>query len=121
VKFKVSSHLYLYVSEVKVIVTSHGKVLFWQAGGKCIVAQQPSQVTLHLSGSYRTAALKVWPGRQYLVDESSSSGPTKLATFATDICKECLYVDMSLYKIHNPEVRNFLLKLLRQITQVIEL
>jgi hypothetical protein len=53
-----------------------------------------SQFTQHLRGSKHTVftvCLKDWPGRQSLLDEysatSSSSGPSKSTTFATDLHK----------------------------------
>jgi hypothetical protein len=37
--------------------------------------------------------------------------PTKFATFARDLCKALVSAaDITLFKINNPEVRNFLLK-----------
>jgi hypothetical protein len=101
------------------VFTSDGKVLFYQACGKSFVAQQRSQVTQHLSGSKNIAAIarfkqKYRPGRQSLIGESSatisSSGPSKFAAFSTDLCKAFVSADIPLFKINNPEVRNFLLK-----------
>jgi hypothetical protein len=98
---------------------SDGKVLFCYACGKSIVTQQHSQVTQNLSGSRHIATIaqlkqKDGPGRQSLIGESSatssSSGPSKFATFATDLCKAFVSADIPLFKINNPEVRNFLLK-----------
>jgi hypothetical protein len=51
VKSSDSSRLRQYISDLKDVFTSDGKVLFCQACGKSIVAQQRSQVTQHLSGS----------------------------------------------------------------------
>jgi hypothetical protein len=98
---------------------SDGKILFCQACGKSIVAQQRSQVTQHLSGSKHTAAIarlkqKDRPGKQSLIGESSaissSSEPSKFSTSATDLLKAFVSADMPLFKINNPAVRNFLLK-----------
>jgi hypothetical protein len=54
------------------------------------------------------------PGRQSLIGESSatssSSGPSKFATFVTDLCKTFVSADIPLFKINNSKVRNFLLK-----------
>jgi hypothetical protein len=95
------------------------KFSFFQAYGKSIVAQQRSQVTQYLSRNKHIAAIarfkqKDRPGRQSLIGEfsatSSSSGPSKFSTFATDLCKAFVSPDMPLFKINNPEVRNFLLK-----------
>jgi hypothetical protein len=119
VKSSDSSRLHQYVSDFKDVFTSDGKVLFCQACGKSIVAQQCSQVTQHLSGSKHIAATarlkqKDWPDRQSLIGESSatssSSGPSKFATFATDLCKAFVSANITHFKINNPEVRNFLLK-----------
>jgi hypothetical protein len=83
------------------------------------VTQQHSQVTQHLIGSTHIAFIaqlkqKDRPGRQSLNGESSvtssSSGPSKFATFATDLCKASVPTDIPLFKINNPKVRNFLLK-----------
>jgi hypothetical protein len=114
-----SSRLRQYVSNFKDVLTSDGKVLFCQACGKSTVSQQLSQVTQHLSGNTHIAVIvrlkqKDRPGRQSLNGESSvtssSSGPSKFATFATDLCKASVPADIPLFKINNPEVRNFLLK-----------
>jgi hypothetical protein len=118
VKCSDSSRLRQYVSDFKDMFTSDGKVPFCQACGKSIVAQQHSQVTQHLSGSKHIAAIarlkqKDRPGKQYVIGESSatsSSGPSKFATFATDLCKAFVSADIPLFKINNREVRNFLLK-----------
>jgi hypothetical protein len=100
VKSSDSSRLRQYISDFKDVFTSDGKVLLRQACGKSIVAQQHSQVTQNLSGS--------------LIGESSatssSSGPSKFATFAKDLWKGFVSADITLFKINNPEVRNFLLK-----------
>jgi hypothetical protein len=101
------------------VFTSDGKVLFCQVCGKSIVTQQCSQVTQHLSGSKHIATIarlkqKDRPSRQSLNDgssvTSSSSGPSKFATFVPDLCKAVVLADITLFKINNPEVRNFLLK-----------
>jgi hypothetical protein len=119
VKFSDSSHLRQHVSDFRDGFTSDGKVLFCQARGKSVVAQQRSQVTQHLSGSNHIAVIvrlkqKDRPGRQSLIGESSttssSSGPSKFATFATDLCKAFVSADLPLFKVNNHEVRNFLLK-----------
>jgi hypothetical protein len=119
VKSSDSSRLHQYVSDFKDVFTSDGKVLLCQACGKSVVAQQHSQVTQHLSGSKHIAAIaqlkqKDSPGKQPLIGESSatssSSGPSKFATFAKDLCKAFVSADIPLFKINNPEVRNFLLK-----------
>jgi hypothetical protein len=57
VKSSDSSRLRQYVSDFKDVFTSDGKVLFCQACGKSVVAQQLSQVTRHLSGSKHIAAI----------------------------------------------------------------
>jgi predicted RNA-binding protein len=65
---------------------------------------------------YAVAAvgLKDRPGRQYVIYKSSatssSSGSSKIPTLVIALCKECLSVDMPIFKINNPEVRNSLLK-----------
>jgi hypothetical protein len=46
-----------YVSDIKDMFTSDGKILFCQSCGKCIVAQQRSQVTRHLSESTHVATV----------------------------------------------------------------
>jgi hypothetical protein len=71
-----------------------------------------------LSRNKHTAAIarlkqKDRPGKHSLIGESSAtsfSGPSKFATFATDLCKASVSADIPLSKINNPEVRNFLLK-----------
>jgi hypothetical protein len=102
-----SSRLRQLVSDFKDVFTSDGKVLFCLACGKSIVAQQRSQVTRHLSGSKHIATIarlkqKDRPGRQSLSGESSatssSSGPSKFATFATDLCKSFVSADIPLLK-----------------------
>jgi hypothetical protein len=118
VKSSDSSRLRQYVSDFKDVFTSGGKFLFCQACVKSIVSQQRSQVTQHLSGSKHIAAIarlkqKYRPGRQSLIGESSatsSSGPSKFVTFAIDLCKAFVSADIPLFKINNPEVRNFLVK-----------
>jgi hypothetical protein len=119
VKSSDSSHLRQYISDFKDVFTSDGKVLLRQACGKSVVAQQHSQVTQHLSGSKHIAAIaqlkqKDSPCKQSLIGESSatssSSGPSKFATFVKDLCKVFVSADIPLFKINNPEVRNFLLK-----------
>jgi hypothetical protein len=54
------------------------------------------------------------PGKQSLIGKSSttssSSGPSKFATFVTDLCKVFVSTDIPLFKKNSPEVRNFLLK-----------
>jgi hypothetical protein len=94
------------------VFTSDGKVLFCQACGKSIVAQQRSQVTQHLSGSKHAAAIARLkqndrPGKHSLIGESSatssSSGQSKFATFPTDICKAFVSADITLFKISNHE------------------
>jgi hypothetical protein len=57
VKSSDSSCLLQYVSDFKDVFTSDGKVLFSQACGKSIVAQQHSQVTQHLCGSKHIATI----------------------------------------------------------------
>jgi hypothetical protein len=73
----------------------------------------------NLSGSKHIAATarltqKDMQGKQSLIGESSatssSSAPLKFATFATDLCKAFVSADITLFKINNLEVRNFLLK-----------
>jgi hypothetical protein len=58
--------------------------------------------------------LKVQPDIQSLIGEPSavvSSGPPKFATSVTDPCKASVSsAYFPLFKINNPEVRNFLLK-----------
>jgi hypothetical protein len=119
VKSSDSSSLRQYVSDFKDVFTSDSKVIICQACGKSIVPQQRSQVTQHSSGSKHTAAIarlkqKDRPGRQSLIGESSatssSSGPSRFVTFATDLCKEYVSADIPLFKINNPEDRNFLPK-----------
>jgi hypothetical protein len=117
VKSSASSHLHYYVSDFKDVFTSDGEVLFFQTCGKPIVTQQHYQVTQHLSGSKHTATtvhLKDWPGRQSLIGEtsatSSSSGPSKFATFVTDLCKTFVSAYIPHFKINNPEFRNCLVK-----------
>jgi hypothetical protein len=118
VKSTGSSRLRQYVSDFKDVFTSDGKVLFCQACGISVVAQQRSQVTQHLSGSKHAAATarlkqKDKPGKQSLIGEysaTSSSEPSKFATFPTDLCKAFVSADITLFKISNHEVRNFLLK-----------
>jgi hypothetical protein len=98
VKSSDSSRLRQYVSDFKDVFTSDGKVIFCQACGKSVVAQQCSQVTQHLSGSKHIAAIvrlkqKYRPGKQSVIGESSatspSSGPTKIATFVTSVQSIC--------------------------------
>jgi hypothetical protein len=100
------------------VFTSDGKVLFCKACGKSIVTQR-SQITQHSSGTKYIAAivrlkLKDRPGKQSLIGESSatssSSGPFKFATSATDLCKAFQSADIPLFKINNREVRNLLQK-----------
>jgi hypothetical protein len=117
VKYSASSRLRQYVSDFKDVFTSDGKVLLCQACGKSVVAQRRSQVTQHLSRNKHTTAvarLKDRPGRHFLIDESSaassSSGPSKFDTFASDLCKAFVSADVPLFSINNTEVRNFLLK-----------
>jgi hypothetical protein len=114
-----SSRLRQYVSDLKDVFTSDDKVLFSQACGKSIVAQLLSQVARHLSGSKHIATIaqlkqKDRPGKQSQIGESSatssSSGPSKFVTFATNMCIAFVSADITLFKINNPEVRNFLLK-----------
>jgi hypothetical protein len=112
VKSSACSCLHQYVSEFKDVFTSDGKVLFCQACCKSVVIQQHSQVTQHLSGSQHIAAivgLKDWPGRKSVVGELSATISSKFATFATDLCKAFVSTDIPLFKINNPEVKNFLL------------
>jgi hypothetical protein len=119
VKSSDSSRLRQYVSDFKDVFTSDGKVLFCRACGKFIVTQQRSHVTQHISGNKHIAAIvrlkqKDRPGKQSLIGESSatssSSGPSKFSTFAADLCKAFVSADIPLFKINNPNVRNFLLK-----------
>jgi hypothetical protein len=97
VKSSASSCLHQYVSVFKDVCTSGGKVLFCQACGKSVVAQQHSQITHYLRGSKHIAAivcLEDWPGRQFLIGESSAtsfySGPSKFATFVTSVQSICI-------------------------------
>jgi hypothetical protein len=87
VKFSDSSHLRQYVSDFKDGLTSDGKVLFCQACGKSVVAQQRSQVIAQLKQKDRL-------GRQSLIGESSttssSSGTSKFAIFATSVQSICV-------------------------------
>jgi hypothetical protein len=75
------------------VFTSDGKVFFCQACKKYIVAKQQYDIIHRLCGSKHTAAivcLKDVPGMQSLISKlsaTSSSGPSKFATFATDLCK----------------------------------
>jgi hypothetical protein len=57
VKSSASSCSHRYVSELKDVFASDGKVPFCQACGKSIVAQQHFQVMQHLSGSKHIAAI----------------------------------------------------------------
>jgi hypothetical protein len=111
VKSSASCRLHQYISDFKDLFTSGGKVLFSQACGKSVVPQQRSLVAQILTESKHVAAhvhLRARPGRKYLVGDStatsSSSGPSKLATFATDICKAFVSLDITLFEINNPEV-----------------
>jgi AraC-like DNA-binding protein len=94
VKSSASPHLHQYVSEFNDMFTSHGQVLFCQARRKSTVAQQHSQVEQRCSGIKHIAAtvgLKDQSYRQFLISESSatsSSGPSKFSTSATDLCKD---------------------------------
>jgi hypothetical protein len=107
------------LSDFRDVFTSDGKVLFCQACGKSIVAQQRSQVTQHLNGSKHIAAIaqseqKDRSGKRSLIGESfatsSPSGPSEFATFVTDLCKAFVSAVIPLFKINNPKFRNFLLK-----------
>jgi hypothetical protein len=79
----------LYVSDCKDVFTSGSKDLF---------CRHVENLLLHKNICKPIAAvacLKGWPDRQSLIGESSatsfSSGPSKFATFATDLCKSiCL-------------------------------
>jgi hypothetical protein len=60
------------------LFTSGGKVLFYRACGKSVVAQQRSQVTQHLSGSKHIDAIARLkqndrPGKKSLIGESSAT------------------------------------------------
>jgi hypothetical protein len=101
-----SKRLHQCVSEFKDEFTPGNKVLCCQACGKSIVAQQRPLVTQHLSGSERNIAvvgLKVRPGRQSLIGDSSakisSSEPSKFATSATDTCKAFVSGDTAYYQL----------------------
>jgi hypothetical protein len=109
-----SSRLLQLVSDFKDAFTSDGKIIFCQACGKYIVAQQHSHVKQHLSGSKHIAAivhLKYRPGKQCVIGESSaaisSSEHSKFASLETDLCKAFVAAEIQLFKINNPEVRNF--------------
>jgi hypothetical protein len=117
-KFKSSagSCLCQHVSDFRDVFISGCKVIFCQACGKSIVKQQCPQVTQQLSGSKLNATivcLKDRPGRQSLIGESSatssSSGPSKFATFVTSVQSICACRHTT-FKINNSEVRNFFLK-----------
>jgi hypothetical protein len=114
-----SSRFRQYVSDFEDVITSDGDILFCEACGKAIVAQQGSQVTQHLSGSKHNAAVvslrdRPRPYWQSLMGDSSatssSSGPSKTATFAEVLCKAFVSADIRLFKINNPEISYFLLK-----------
>jgi hypothetical protein len=88
VRSSASSHLHQYVSEFKDVFTSYGKVLFCQAHGKSIVAQQPSQLTQRFGGIKHialTVSLKDGSYRQSPIDKSSTTssslGPYKFFHF----------------------------------------
>jgi hypothetical protein len=111
VKHSASSHECQYVNDFKAVFTSDGQVLFCQACGKSIVPQQRSQVTQHLSGSKHIAAvarLKDQPRREPQIGESfaagSSTGPSKFATFVTDLYKAFVSADIPLFSVNNHEV-----------------
>jgi hypothetical protein len=68
VKSSASSFLHMCISEFKDMSTSDDKVLFGQACGNCVVAQQHSSGSKHIA---TIVSLKDQPDRQYLIGESS--------------------------------------------------
>jgi hypothetical protein len=76
------------------VKVSSSSFFFSQACRKSIVTQQHSQVTQHLMGLAIPVCLKDQPGKHSLIGESSAtssfSGPSKFATFVTDLCKAFL-------------------------------
>jgi hypothetical protein len=105
VKSSTSPHLRYHVSNFKDVLTFDGKVLFCQAWRKSTVTQQHSQVIQNWVDAI--VHLKDQQCRQSLIgessDTSSSSEPSKFATFMTDLGKAFVSADMPLFKINNPE------------------
>jgi hypothetical protein len=106
-------HLPQYVSEIKDVLTSDGKVLLFQACGCLLSHNSVLKRIFQWRQAYRFAVvgLRNRPGRQPLIGESSATrfGSYKFSTFAIDQCKAFVWLHVT-FKINSFEVRKFLMK-----------